>query len=150
MHTKMCFLMVLAMNHAIRSFHTACLVAVISREKGDHRRLQKPTTTLESLFDKEGNAFLLKIFEGNDSSGNAAEQPGGESSADFTSYSRAAARRLMGMDEEYTGFIQLLSSEPKLVVADFDEDNLGLLRLSINLNPAMVARVISWSRSKYD
>ena len=54
------------------------------------------------------------------------------------------------MDEEYEGFSQLLDSYPKLSVADFEEDKLGLLRLSINLNPAMVAKVTSWSRSKYE
>lgn len=66
------------------------------------------------------------------------------------SYSQIAAHRLMGMDGEYADFCQLLKSKPYLVVEDFDERQLGLLRLSINLSPAMVARVTSWGRSRFD
>lgn len=73
--------------------------------------------------------------------GNTSGHPGYESSIDFTSDSRVAAHRLMGMDEECTGFFRLLKSRLLLEVGDLDEDKLGLLRLSINLNPAMVARV---------
>lgn len=132
-----------------RPFHTACLAAVIQRDERD--RQWAAQTTLQSLFTNEGEKFLSKIFGSKDfSPGNANGQLGQESSMDFSSYSRVAARRLMGMDEEYTGFFRLLSLKPNLVVADFDEDKLGLLRLSINLNPAMVARVTSSGRSKYD
>lgn len=91
-----------------RPFHTACLAAVIQGDKHDRRWATK--ITLQSLFAKEGEAFLSKILGGNDSSsGSAADQPGNTSSIDFTSYSRIAACRSMGMDEEYTGFLRLLS-----------------------------------------
>lgn len=134
--------------HKTRPFHTACLAAIIPREEGE--RQQKRHTTLRALFSDEGEEFLSKIFGGKSSSGNATGAAGNESSTDFDSSSRIAARRLIGMDEEYEGFSQLLDSHPKLSVADFEEDKLGLLRLSINLNPAMVAKVTSWSRSKYE
>lgn len=65
------------------------------------------------------------------------------------SYSQVTAHKLLGMDGEYEDFCQLLKSKPYLVVKDFDERHLGLLRLSINLNPAMVARVTSWGRSRF-
>ena len=95
------------------------------------------------MFSKYGKDFLANIFEGKPLS----DRNGG---GHIDSNAPAGARRLMGMDEDYESFIQLLSSEPKIVVGDFDEDKLGLLRLSINLNPAMVAKVTSWSRSKYN
>ena len=50
------------------------------------------------------------------------------------------------MDEDYAGFFYLLDSETKFIVEDFDEGKDGLWRLSINLNPSIVARVTSWSR----
>ena len=131
-----------------RPFHTACLAAILPRKENGQD--QKGHTTLRALFSDEGEKFLSKIFGGKSSSGNATGEAGGESSTDFDSSSRIAARRLIGMDEEYEGFSQLLDSYPKLSVADFEEDKLGLLRLSINLNPAMVAKVTSWSRSKYE
>ena len=66
------------------------------------------------------------------------------------SYAPTGARRLMGMDEDYAVFFHFLDSQPKLIVGDFYEAKLGSLRLSINLNPTMAAKVTSWSRSKYD
>ena len=101
----------------------------------------QPQTTVQSVFSEHGEAFIAGMFAGH---------PGDESMKTFGSYAPAGARRLMGMDEDYAGFFHLLDSEPTLIIGDFDEGKLGLLRLSINLNPAMVAKVTSWSRSKYD
>ena len=74
------------------------------------------------MFSKYGKDFLANIFEGRPLS----DRNGG---GHIDSNAPAGARRLMGMDEDYESFIQLLSSEPKIVVGDFDEDKLGLLRL---------------------
>ena len=133
-----------------RPFHTACLAAIIQREEIDQDQRRHTTTTLQALFNDKGEEFLSKIFGGKDSSGNATDAVRNGSYVDFDSSSRITARRLIGMDEEYEGFSQLLGSQPTLTVADFEEDGLGLLRLSINLNPAMVARVTTWCRSKYE
>lgn len=66
-------------------------------------------------------------------------------------FSRSAARRLLGMDESDQAFLQLLRATPLLCVGDFMErpDNVGLLRFSFNLNPAMVATVGAWVRSEF-
>ena len=118
----------------------------------DKQELQKrPQTTVQSVFSKDVEDFIASIFEGKLSTArNGGGQSEDESMKAFGSYVPIGARRLMGMDEDYAGFFYLLDSEPKLIVGDFDEAKLGLLRLSINLNPAMVSRVTSWSRSKYD
>ena len=123
--------------HVSRPFHTACLAAVIPKDEKELDRQAK--TTVQSVFDQEGENILRSIIKGNMSSDN-----------EISSHASTGARRLMGMDEAYAGFFHILASEPKLVVGDFDERKLGLLRLSINLNPAMVARVTSWIRSKYN
>lgn len=62
---------------------------------------------------------------------------------------RAEARRLMGFEEADGDFVEVLGFGPKLLVQDLDEDQLALLRLSFNLNPAMVARVVGWKRSSW-
>lgn len=53
----------------------------------------------------------------------------------------AAARRHLDMDESDEGILRFLDSTPQLRVQDFHEQDLGLLRLSFNLNPAMVTSV---------
>lgn len=67
------------------------------------------------------------------------------------SQSRAAARRLLGMDEPDEAFLRVLETAPKFRVGDFMEGpgHLGLLQFSINLNPAMVATVSAWARSEF-
>lgn len=72
-----------------------------------------------------------------------------ETAAYSNSYSLAAARRLLGMDESDMSFSKVLDREPHILVEDFDEDKLGLLRLSFNLNPAMVTKVMAWNRSMF-
>lgn len=67
-----------------------------------------------------------------------------------TSYEMPAARRLLGMDESDDTILRILKSAPPLLLEDFDEDKLGLVGLSFNLNPALVAKISSWTRSCWD
>lgn len=121
----------------LRPFHTACLLAVI-REKSVELKLAE-------VFDNDGTKFIDHILTGKRST-----DPAGESMMDSNSFSRATAgRRLMGMDEADDGFLRVLGSDPPLLVEDFHEDKLGLLRLTFNLNPAMVATVTAWQRAQW-
>lgn len=119
-----------------RPFHTACLVAVA--------RKTEDTGTLARLYETKGAEFLSDILNGQRSSNGDLG-----STMAFNDSLRAEARRLMGFEEADEDFVQVLSFTPHLSVQDFDEDKLGLLRLSFNLNPAMVAKVISWKRSRW-
>ena len=136
-------------RYVSRPFHTACLAAVILRD--EQKGQKRPQTAVQSVFSKDVEEFIASIFE---SKLLTARNDGGQSEDEsmkmFVGYAPTGARRLMGMDEDYAGFIHFLDSEPKLTVGDFGEAKLGLLRLSINLNPTMVAKVTSWTRSKYD
>lgn len=119
-----------------RPFRTACLVAVVKNTKD--------TGTLFHLYETEGAEFLSGMLNGKRSS-NADP----DSMTDSNNPSRAEARRLMGFEEADEDFVRVLSFTPDLLVQDFDEDKLGLLRLSFNLNPAMVAKVVAWKRSNW-
>lgn len=66
------------------------------------------------------------------------------------SYEMPAARKLLGMDESDYTMLRVLQSTPPLLLEDFDEDKLGLVGLSFNLNPALVAKVAAWTRSCWD
>lgn len=136
MHTHVAFITTLGtLTAPLRPFHTACLLAVV--------RDQPVTVRLADLFDDAGTKFIDSVLNGKRST-----NPPGESVMDSNNFSRATAgRRLMGMDEADEGFLQVLGSNPPLLVEDFDEDKLGLLRLSFNLNPAMVATVTAWRRA---
>lgn len=76
--------------------------------------------------------------------------PGG---GDYSGKTQAALatrrRRHLSMDESGEGIIRFLEAMPQLQVQDFHEHNLGLLRFSFNLNPAMMASVSSWTRSNW-
>lgn len=98
------------------------------------------------MFDDAGIKFMFRTLYGRKSSDSAESR---DSITDYNSSSRAAAGRLMGMDEAAGGFARVLGSDPKLLVEDLDEGKLGLLRLSFNFNPAMVARVTAWNRSQW-
>ncbi|CAM9597767.1 unnamed protein product [Scytosiphon promiscuus] len=118
-------------------FHTACLLAVIRGRPGELK--------LVDVFNAAGTEFIDGVLSGTLSTDRTAE-----STPDSTSFSRAAAgRRLMGMDEADDGFLRVLRSDPPLLIEDFHEDKLGLLRLSFNLNPAMVATVTAWQRAQW-
>lgn len=76
-------------------------------------------------------------------------RPAENSTTASDGYAWSAARRLLGMEEADDKFITIVCLEPELKVEDFDEDKLGLMTLSFNLNPAMVARVSAWRRSSW-
>lgn len=78
-----------------------------------------------------------------------AKLPSGGQDVGSSSHAWTAARRHLSMDESDEGIIRFLESAPQLRVQDFLEKNLGLLRLSFNLNPAMVASVSSWTRANW-
>eukprot|EP00903_Cladosiphon_okamuranus_P022759 g20951.t1 len=103
-------------------FHTACLVAVA-------RTTHKNKETLENMYMDMGAKFLRETLD--------SDRVGTE------------ARRLMGFEEADDEFLRILSLPPQLLVEDFHEDRLMLLRLSFNLNPATVARVMRWKRSHW-
>lgn len=119
-----------------RPFHTACLVAVAkkSNEAG----------TLANLYETKGAKFLSDMLTDKRSSDG---DPG--SMTDANNSFRAEARRLMGFEESDEAFVRVLGFAPDLLVEDFDEDKLMLLRHSFNLNPAMVARVVAWDRARW-
>ena len=80
---------------------------------------------VQSVFSQDGEVFLGGIFVGKPlTARNGGGESGDEPMTNSGSYASTSARRLMRVD--------------------------GLLRLFINLIPAMVARVTSWSHSKYD
>ncbi|CAM9628063.1 unnamed protein product [Ectocarpus sp. 12 AP-2014] len=117
-------------------FHTACLVAVAKKSKD--------TGTLANLYETKGAKFLSDMLTDKRSSdGDPA------SITDANTSFRAEARRLMGFEESDEAFVRVLGFAPDLLVEDFDEDKLMLLRHSFNLNPAMVARVVAWDRARW-
>lgn len=113
-----------------RPFHTACLVAVA--------RKTEDAGTLAHLYQTKGFEFLSEMLTSKPSLNEDSNNP-----------FRAEARSLMGFEEAEEDFVQILSFTPDLLVEDFEEDKLGLLRLSFNLNPAMVAKVVAWKRSRW-
>lgn len=78
-----------------------------------------------------------------------AKVPTGGHDAGSASHEWTAARRHLSMDESDEGILKFLTAKPQLRVQDFQEQNLGLLRLSFNLNPAMMASVSSWTRANW-
>lgn len=119
-----------------RPFHTACLVAVAKKTK--------IRDTLANVYLTEGAEFLSATLNGNGSTTGDTD-----SKADANISFRDEARRLMGFEEADEQFVRILKLNPPLKVEDFDEDKLMLLRLSFNLNPAMVARVVAWERARW-
>lgn len=107
-------------------------------------RKTKGVGTLANLYETKGADFLSDMLNGKRSSDGDTD-----SMTDFNNTLRAEARRLMGFEEADEDFVRILGFTPDLMIEDLDEDKLGLLRLSFNLNPATVARVDAWKRSRW-
>lgn len=106
------------------------------------------------MYKDKGAEVIQTMVNGKKSSGTPSnlgtlDVAGEETAAYSNSYSLAAARRLLGMDESDMKFGTVVSCKPDILVEDFEEEKLGLRRLSFNLNPAMVAKVMAWQRSMF-
>lgn len=148
-----CFVFVVV----FRPFRTACLVgsAKLASESKDEDYGDR-SAPLEIVYREKSSKVIKTMLEVARDQGEKSRE--GNKEAKETSgesrsggISRAAARRLLGMDESDQAFLRVLQAKPILSVGDFMEGpgNLGLLRFSFNLNPAMVATVSAWARSEF-
>lgn len=134
----------------------ACVIGCIDSSDG--------SDTLAYVYDTKGAEVIQTMVNGKKSNDTPSgldhrhlsrtavapfDVDGEEPAAYSNSYSLAAARRFLGMDESDIKFTTVLRCKPDILVEDFDEEKLGLLRLSFNLNPAMVAKVMAWNRSMF-